>query len=290
MPTNPYFNKYNRASEQNLVEDLVIESIQIGGIDVYYLPREIVDLDKILGDDPTSAFLSHKSIEMYVETINGFQGDGDILSKFGLQVRDSASLLVSKKRFKNETGLVRPREGDLIYLPLTKGLFEVKFVEHEKPFYQLGKNYVFALSVELFQYNHETFETGEEEIDSLAELQKYSLYFSTTPVVGTFQIGDSVYQYTNGSATGSSGASGADAFATIKDIQGTRIEVWDSTGDWNITDTTNRYITKNDMSAYSLITAKTDKIEEYAGADNKELQTRTTDDVDDTERNAFGDV
>jgi len=226
-----------------------------------------------------------------VETINGFQGDGDILSKFGLQVRDSASLLVSKKRFKNETGLVRPREGDLIYLPLTKGLFEIKFVEHEKPFYQLGKNYVFALSVELFQYNHEIFETGQEEIDSLAELQKYSLYFSTTPVVGTFQIGDFVYQYTNGSATGSSGASGANAFATIKDIQGNRIEVWDSTGDWNITDNTkNRYITKNDISAYSLITAKTDKIEEYAGADNKELQIRTINDVDDTERNAFGDV
>jgi hypothetical protein len=290
MPTNPYFNKYNYATEQNLVEDLVVESIQIQGIDVVYLPREIVNLDQILGDDPNSAFLTSKSIEMYVQTVNGFQGDGDILSKFGLQVRDSASLVVSKKRFQTETGLVRPREGDLIYLPLTKGFFEIKFVEHENPFYQLGKNYVFTLSVELFQYNNEQFDTGEEEIDAIADIQKYSIYFSTVPVTGTFEIGDSVYQYTNGSMTGASGASGADAYGVVKSVQGTKIEVLNSTGKWYASDTTNRYITKTDMTAYSEITAITNKIDEFVGFDNKELQDRTNTDIDFGERNAFGDV
>ena len=144
MARNVYFNDKVR-SEQNLYEDIVIESLKIYGQDVYYLPRDIVAEDKIFGDDIPSRFNSSYKIEMYLENIEGVDGEGDLFTRFGVEIRDEATFVVSRRRWTqtvarmdNNVTSVRPLEGDLIYLPLTNKLFQINFVEHEHPFYQLS--------------------------------------------------------------------------------------------------------------------------------------------------------
>lgn len=171
---NKYFDQVGNRPEQNLLEDLVIESIQIHGINCFYVPRTLVNEDELYGEDTLSKFTFATPIEMYLESMDGFQGDGDFISKFGLEIRDSINLTVSKKRFKetmNEStyfSIDKPREGDLIYFPISNGIFEIKFVEHEVPaFYQHGKLYVFSMSAELFNYSQEDMTTGIAGIDSV---------------------------------------------------------------------------------------------------------------------------
>ena len=145
MATNVYFSQKVKA-EQDLYEDIVIESLKMYGQDVYYLPREVVNEDSILGEDIESVFSDAYIIEMYIANVDGFEGDGNLLSKFGVEIRDQANFIVSKKRWNQYIGTrssgtlgnLRPGEGDLIYLPLSKSLFEIRFVEHESPFYQLS--------------------------------------------------------------------------------------------------------------------------------------------------------
>lgn len=178
MTTNPYLNNLNNlnTSEQNLYRDLIIEFIQAHGHDFYYLPRSFVNKDNLFGEDALSEFNSSKTIEMYIEEIDGWAGEGEFIAKFGLEIRDSATFTLSKKRFEDEftdtPSIVHPREGDLVYFPLTDSLLEITFVEHENPFYQIGKNFVYRLTVEMFDYSHESFDTGQAEIDDLnAELE-----------------------------------------------------------------------------------------------------------------------
>lgn len=176
MATNVYFSQKVR-SEQNLYEDIVIESLKMYGQDVYYLPREVVQEDTILNEDIESAFNTAYIIEMYIANIDGFEGDGNLLSKFGVEIRDQANFIVSRKRWNqyiaiNEIGSSqdnRPKEGDLIYLPLSRSLFEIKFVEHESPFYQLSNLPTYTLQCELFEYSGEQLETGINEIDQIMD-------------------------------------------------------------------------------------------------------------------------
>tara|TARA_Y100000593_G_scaffold90859_1_gene178227 strand:- start:98 stop:943 length:846 start_codon:yes stop_codon:yes gene_type:complete len=191
MAKNSFFKHTN--NEQRVVEDLTIESIQIHGQDMVYIPRTLVNQDEIFGEDTISTFTSGTEIEMYIESVDGFEGDGDFISKFGLEVRDSMSLVVSKKRFQQELSMTRPKEGDLIYFPMTNGLFEIKFVEHENPFYQLGKLYTYKLSCELFQYSQEDIDTGWSDVDK-AESQNRSTEFTLTlsAASGTFVPGEPV--------------------------------------------------------------------------------------------------
>jgi hypothetical protein len=178
MPTiNPYFQSgksIGRASEQNLYEDLIIESMKIYGFEVYYLPRKPSNYDDILTEDPGNYYENAYPIEMYMENINGFQGDGELLTKFGLEIRDSANFIVARKRWRDIIGKAgnsvlpeRPAEGDLIYFPLTKGIFEIRKVEGHDPFYQVGKLYTFKLYCELMQFSNERFNTGVAEIDEI---------------------------------------------------------------------------------------------------------------------------
>jgi hypothetical protein len=168
LPTNFYFDHYQQRSEQNLYEDLTIEAIKQRGMDVFYLPRETLERDNIFGEDIRSLFSDNYMLEMYLETVDGFDGDGNILAKFGMQVKDSATLIVSKRRFQETIwGKVRPLEGDLIFMPLSNSIFEINFVEHENPFYQTGKLFTYKLTVELFTYSHETFDTGKTCIDDI---------------------------------------------------------------------------------------------------------------------------
>jgi hypothetical protein len=180
MPTtNLYFNNFAFTQEQNLIEDLVIESIKIYGIEVQYLPRTLVKEDQLFGEDVLSKFENAYPIEMYIKSVDGFQGDGDFLSKFGLEIRDEMVLTVARRRFSEEIhytdttpvneadGIGRPSEGDLIYFPLNNKIFEIKFVEHESIFYQMGSLQTYDLTLELWEYSHEQLNTGVTEIDAI---------------------------------------------------------------------------------------------------------------------------
>jgi hypothetical protein len=165
MPTNVYFT-HGTKNEQYLIEDLIIESLKIYGNEFMYIPRTLVSKDEILGEDRLSKFTSSFPIEMYFENVDSLDGQGAFIQKFGLMMEQSATLVVARRRWDQLVGRygqtiipTRPCEGDLIYFPLTKGLFEIKFVKHQDPFYQLGKLYVFKLQVELFQYASEKIDT-----------------------------------------------------------------------------------------------------------------------------------
>jgi hypothetical protein len=180
MSRNVYFTN-GTGSEQLLIEDLIIESLKIYGQDFFYIPRTLVSKDEILGEDRLSEFKSSFPIEMYFENVDSLDCQGAFIQKFGLMMEQSATLVVAKRRWDQLIGRYgvtqissRPNEGDLLYFPLTKGLFEIKFVKHQDPFYQLGKLYVYKLQVELFQYSSERIDTGISEIDAFETLKTFS--------------------------------------------------------------------------------------------------------------------
>ena len=190
MALNPFFLQ-GSPGEQRLVQELINEQLKIYGVDVTYIPRKILGTDPLLGYNDLrevnfSKFDDNYNIEAYVQNYEGYGGSGDILTKFGMSLRDEVTLVISRERYEDFiaqfiTGLPtdeiivssRPREGDLIYFPLGQRLFEVKFVEHENPFYQLGKNYVYELKCELYEYEDEIIDTSIEEIDTLVKDQGY---------------------------------------------------------------------------------------------------------------------
>lgn len=173
MTTNVFFNTYESFAEQQLVENLIIEAIRIYGHDLHYCPRTIVSKDDIWSSDSLSEYNSAYLIEMYIKNVEGFEGEGDFLSKFNIQIRDEITFTVAQRIFHDEVGaeeiIQRPREGDLIYFPLTQKVYVVKFVEHEAVFYQMGKLQTYDLRCELFEYSNETLNTGVFHIDILAE-------------------------------------------------------------------------------------------------------------------------
>lgn len=179
MATNVYFSQKVR-SEAQLYEDIIIESLKIYGQDLYYLPRDLIAEDTIFGDDVTSRFNSSYKVEMYVENVDGFDGEGDLFTKFGIEIRDQATFVVSRrrwdqtvKRYDNEITTPRPAEGDLLYLPMSNSLFQIMAVEHEQPFYQLSNLPIYKLRCELFEFTGENFDTGIRDIDSI-ELLGYN--------------------------------------------------------------------------------------------------------------------
>jgi len=180
MARNLYFSDGHK-TEQLLYEDIVIESLKIYGHDLYYMPRDLVNVDPVFKEDPVSSFNSSYRIEMYVENLDGFDGEGDLFSKFGVEIRDSVTLVLSKRRwndtirkFDNEITSSRPVEGDVVYAPFAKKLFQIMHVEHEQPFYQLNNLPIYKLRCELFEYNDEDFDTGVTEIDQIEIDNAYS--------------------------------------------------------------------------------------------------------------------
>lgn len=172
MATNFYFNNFQSSMEQNLIEDLVVESIKIYGIDLYYLPKRIVNRDTVFREEELATYNTAHPIEMYIKNVDGMEGEGDFMSKFGLEIRDRITFTVSRRSFAAEiltveADLVRPREGDLIWFPLTRKMYKIQFVEHEAIFYQLGSLQTWDLTCELFEYNNETFDTGIPDIDAV---------------------------------------------------------------------------------------------------------------------------
>lgn len=186
MPTvNHYFHSgipIGRRSEQNLYEDLIIECLKIYGFETYYIPRKTFNEDIVLGEDPLNTFEHAYPIEMYMENVMGFEGEGELLSKFGVELRDTARFVVARKRWLESVGRygntileLRPAEGDLLYFPMTKSFFEVRKVIAEDPFFQIGKLFVFKLDCELYQFSDERIDTGIAEIDNQLDDQRLDL-------------------------------------------------------------------------------------------------------------------
>ena len=200
MATNLYFSQKVH-SEQNLYEDIVIESLKMYGQDVYYLPRDIVNEDRIFGDDVPSRFNSSYKVEMYIENVDGFDGEGDLFTKFGVEIRDQATFVVARRRwtttvnrFDNEINSERPKEGDLVYLPLSNSMFQIMAVEHEQPFYQLSNLSVYKLRAELFEYNDEDLDTGVDVIDDIERDYAYEYLLTLDSASTGFTIGETVNQ------------------------------------------------------------------------------------------------
>jgi len=197
MALNPFFLQGTQ-SEQRLVQDIINEHLRFHGVEVTYIPRKYVNTKTILEEVQSSKFDDNFSIEAYLNNYDGYSGAGDILTKFGVSVRDELILTISKERFEDfiapfmagiDDGTstselptpTRPREGDLIYFPLGQRLFEVKYVEHENPFFQLGKNYVYELKCELFELEDEILDTSIQEIDTQIQDEGY---ISTLKLIG----------------------------------------------------------------------------------------------------------
>ena len=241
MPTNVYFNNFNFSREQDLIEDLILETIKIYGHDVKYIPRTLVREDELYGEDVLSTFDESVELEMYIKDVEGFGGEGDFLSRFNLEIRDQITFVLGRKRFDQakseklttENGynllteeasnitpsrqrlstayegfslqletssadgyvltLNRPQEGDLIYLPMADKVFEIKHVEHEAIFYQLGRLQTYELRCELFSYSSERFDTGFDDIDKVE-----SLYSADILIYELTQEDGSILQLENG--------------------------------------------------------------------------------------------
>ena len=192
MATSTYFRNFDARNDQELLHSLTTESIQIHGYDVNYIPRTLVNEDTILGEDSISEYKDAYSVEMYIKSVDGFEGEGDLVSKFGLEVRDQIIFSLSRRAWEGLDIGTRPKEGDLIYFGLTNKLFQIMFVEHETPFYQTGALPTFDLTCELFTYSDEALDTGVDEIDVIEQKQSFVRTFELSSVSGTFTEGEPV--------------------------------------------------------------------------------------------------
>ena len=289
MSTNPYFNHHGtNTPEQRLVESLTIESIKTYGIDVYYLPRTLNDEDTLMGEDNTASYNSAHTIEMYIKSMDGFEGEGDFISRFGLQIKDQITFTVARRRWTelNVQGSYRadaPATGDLIYFPLTEALFQVMYVEDETIFYQTGGLQTYDILCEMFFYSDQSLNTGIEEIDRVERVQSYSIDFTMNTGSGNFTIDEQVYQ----------GTSFGDA-----SVKG-EVASWNSTTKiLNLINMTGNFsgvsnIIGNDSGASWSITsfdAQTSAADTQAAADNAEIEAAADAIIDFTEGNPFGSL
>lgn len=234
MATNSYFTQ-GTTGEQDLIGDLVVEQIKMFGKDVYYLPRTLVNEDTVFSEDNLSKFESAYQIEAYIETVNGFGGDGDLFSKFGVRISDQVTFIISRTRFTeavddNAQLIVegRPNEGDLVYFPLANKLFKIMFVEHEQPFYQLGKIHVWGLKCELFEFGDEQIDTGVAAIDAIE--QDFSVAITVnfaTGGTGDFTVGEVV----------AGGSSNVTAEVKSWDSTNRQLQLYNRTGMFTIPET-----------------------------------------------------
>lgn len=284
MPTNVFFN-HAVATEQHLYEDLVVESLRMYGHDVLYLPRQIVEEDSIFTEDIQSTFGDAYSVEMYLENTEGFEGEGDLVSKFGVQIQEEATFIISLRTWERFISLdsnlatsLRPNEGDLIYFPLSGSMFEIRFVEDQDPFFQLGKLFVFKLRCSLFEYSGEDFDTGTAA-DLVEADQAYTIEM-TMGGSGDYTVGENLTTVID-SVTYTVGEvltwKGSQAKLTIKDNTKT-LQVGDTlTG---ASSTTARPIN-------SIVDVMT--FENLSSAQNKEFEDNDNNYLDFSETNPFGE-
>ena len=300
--TNVYFTQGTR-SEQLLVEDLIIESLRIYGNELFYIPRTLVSKDNVLGEDRLSQFKSSFPIEMYFENVDAYGGQGAFIQKFGLMIEQSATLVVARRRWDQFVGRygvttvpTRPNEGDLIYFPLTNSLFEIKFVQHQDPFYQLGKLYVYKLQVELFQYSSERIDTGVAEVDAFETLKTFSTNATRSKYgsVISVEVTDGGTGYTSAPTVNFVSGSGFGAAATAVLGTGTdagkvmSITVTEGGEGYQVAPTI-EFTGGNGSGAAALATIRVDidKVESYG--DNNTFKEESKD-ILFNENNPFGDL
>ena len=237
MARNPHFKEYT--GEQDIVEELTIEIIKTMGKDMVYIPRTLLNKDELFGEDSTSKFDDGYEMEMYIQSVDGFEGEGDVMGRFGIQIRDRIELIISRKRFEESVGsyenTIRPKEGDLIFFPLSNTLFEINFVEHENPFYQLGKLFTYKLSCEVFTYSEEVIDTGYSDVDKIEEERKkfaieleLGTRISTATYTNYFE-GETIFQVLGVTASGLPNAT-ATAVVTDWDASTTKLTVTNIVG------------------------------------------------------------
>ena len=289
MATNQYFNHHGTNTPENrLIENLMIESIQTYGIDVYYLPRTLNNEDTLLGEDASSSYDSAHTIEMYIKTVDGFEGSGDFIAKWGLQIKDQITFTVAKRRWQ-ELGLTTdgrskiPHEGDLIYFPITKALFQILFIEDEAIFYQTGQLQSYDMLCEMFTYSDQKFDTGIDELDAIERSHSYSIDFTMNTGSGNYTVGETVYQ----------GASLA--AATVKGEVGS----WNSTTKiLNLLNMTGNFsgtvniIGDSSSATYSITSfdAQASAANTAATSSNVEIEAEADAIIDFTEGNPFGSL
>lgn len=198
MASNKYFNLFHQQQEQNLVQDLVQEAIKIHAIDVIYIPRTNEKIDPIFRENPLSFFNDFYHVEAYIKNVDGFEGDADVFRKFGLEIKNQITFTLSRKTFSQVFGrnMTRPREGDLIYLPMSIGsaLYEIKFVKGDSVFFNLGEFYTYDLQCEQYAFEEENFSTGIAEVDEAGDLGNQTFSLDIGNAVGTFAPNEIVYQ------------------------------------------------------------------------------------------------
>ena len=305
MPTNVYFN-HAVQSEQDLHEDLVVESLRFYGHECFYLPRTIVDEDELFGEDTSSKFDDAYSVEMYIENTEGFEGEGDLLSKFGVEVRDQATFVLSRRTWNRFVSLdqnlvttTRPQEGDLIYFPLGNQVFEIRFVEHENPFYQLGKLNVFKLQCETFEYSHEAFDTGIAELDGVEDSFAYQVSMTLGSGSGDFVHGETVTQTV---ASGKTVSGQVVSYTSQGENSKTLIVNNITFDDTDVPATNTMFVLSSNAAAGNIVGATssanrtiTTAPDQYVTpndplADNKDFETAGANIVDFSESNPFGSL
>lgn len=287
MATNHYFNNFSavKINEQRMYEDLLGESIKINGHDIYYLPREEWDdTDMVFGENTSSRFERAYQMEMYIANVDGFEGDNELFTKFGLEIREGSNFIVSKKTFDKyiPTNItIRPREGDLIFVPVMNRIFEVKFVEEELMFFTKGRRvpYIYELRCELFRYNNEKIETGVDDIDQIDVNASYTIEL-TVGGSGNYNIGEVVYQGAN--------LTSAAAIAKVSDWQPNERKLY-------LVDIKGIFATTANIVGLSsntrTIPSSTDTLGDHVFYDlfnNKQIQTEANTIIDFTEINPFG--
>jgi hypothetical protein len=286
---NVYFNNQVR-SEQNLFEDITIEALKIYGQDVYYIPRDIVSEDRIFGDDIPSRFNSSYRLEMYIENIEGFDGEGDLFTRFGVEIRDEATFIVARrrwtqtvKRYDNEISGDRPREGDLIYLPLSKSLFQIMHVEHEQPFYQLNNLPTYKMRCTLFEYNDEDLDTGIQDVDAIEIDNAYTYVIRLNETSNLIKIGDTATQtLSDGTILTAEVSKWSDSDQILN-----LVHLGASDGDFH-TFVSTQNITIND-SDFTVETILADDNKISQNEQNDDFSTFSDDFIDFSENNPFGD-
>jgi len=288
MAVSHYFNNYSgtATNEQRLMEDVIGESIKIMGHNVFYLPREAWnDDDTIFGENVNTKFNRAYNIEMYLANVEGYEGDGDFFSKFGLEIRDTSNFVVARRAFEKYVPsaiAVRPREGDLIFIPVMQKMFEIKFVEEELMFFSLGKRnpYIYELRCELFRYSHQNIDTGVEEVDHVEHTLSYTIEVGLSTGSGNYYMNERVYQ---GSNLASSSAS-----AEVKDWDNAnnKLYLMNVIGQFaaNTTlignDSNTRYTVANSDTLGDFL--------DYDIYDNRQIQTEANAFIDFSETNPFG--
>ncbi len=288
MATNLYFNNYNSSPEQRLVEDLMIETIKINGVDCYYIPNVNESArDLIYGEDPLKKFTAAYPLELYITNVDGYEGEREFFSKFGLEIRNNMSVIVSKRSFARwvpQDRYIRPREGDLIYIPFlaqTGELYEIKYVNFSEAFYVLGNRYpyFYKLELEKFKYSQETIDTGIPSVDETVFQDAYNVTLMVTANTASnnFTLGEVVTANT-------SGVSGV-------------VTHWDRpTGTLKVTDllgtfANNQLLTGNTSNARFVVANAVNPLtdpQEREMYDNLSIQTEADDVVDLSESNPFG--